>query len=211
MERVGRPRVEVEIVVDHANKRLRSTMRSLALVGLLLSGLAATGNAHAEVRRCIGPDGGLIYTDRPCDQFNAREQAAPPAAGTTSTDEDDTGPVRTDCSRTADALLFDLRRAVEHADINAIAGLYHWPGMGARAAVSVMDRLEDVIADPGASVDLVYPESAFVVDNPSAYPDRPPENPIGVRISRYVDADSGRPAEQMLGLQRHAACWWIHF
>ena len=179
---------------------------------LLLSLLMATP-AHAVVRRCIGPDGGTIYTDRPCDQFNAREQSPTPSAPGNEAilGADDTGPVRSDCSRTPDALLFDLRRAIESSNVNALAGLYHWPGTGGRAAVPIMDRLEDLAAEPGASVDLVYPEAAFVVDNPAAYPDLPVENPVGIRITRYVDADSERVPERSLGLRRHAGCWWIHF
>ncbi|MBB5208955.1 DUF4124 domain-containing protein [Chiayiivirga flava] len=175
--------------------------------------LAPTQLADAAVRRCIGPDGGTIYTDRPCDQFNAREQAtAPPSLSPDAVvDLDNPGLVRSDCARGADSLLFDLRRAVESADINAIAGLYHWPGIGGRTAVFVMNRLEDAVADPGATVELVYPESAFVIDDPAAYPDRPVENPSGIRITRYVDAASARQPELLLGLRRHAGCWWIHF
>lgn len=187
--------------------------RILIAGSLLLAAAACGSQAHAAIRRCIGPDGGTIYTDRPCDQFDAREQApSPPTPGNTLVPEvEDTGPVRSDCARSAESLLFDLRRAVEHGDINAIAGLYHWPGTGGRVAVSVMDRLEDVVSDAGANVDLVYPDAAFVVDDPAAYPDLPPENPIGVRISRVVDATSGRMPEQILELHRYAACWWIHF
>ena len=180
---------------------------------VVLASLLMANNASAVVRRCIGPDGGTIYTDRPCDQFNAREQAPTPSTlGTDATlGAENTGPVRSDCSRTPDALLFDLRRAVESSNINALAGLYHWPGTGGRAAVSIMDRLEDLTAEPGASIDLVYPEAAFVVDDPGAYPNLPVENPVGIRLWRYVDADSGQASEQSLGLQRHAGCWWIRF
>lgn len=169
--------------------------------------------ASAVVRRCIGPDGGTIYTDRPCDQFNARDQpAAPPALAPGAISlEENTGPVRSDCARSPEGLLFDIRRAVESSNINALAGLYHWPGTGGRAAVSIMNRLEDLTTEPGASVDLIYPESAFVVDNPAAYPDLPVENPSGVRISRYVDAQTGVAPERVLGLIRHAGCWWIRF
>ena len=74
-----------------------------------------------------------------------------------------------------------------------------------------MDRLEALTAAPGASIDLVYPEAAFVVDNPGAYPNLPVENPVGIRLTRYVDAESRRAPEESLGLQRHAGCWWIRF
>lgn len=183
------------------------------LAAALLLALLIAAPAQAVVRRCIGPDGGTIYTDRPCDQFNAREQVpTPPGVGNEAIlGAEDTGPVRSDCSRTPDALLFDLRRAVESSNINALAGLYHWPGTGGRTAVSIMNRLEDLTAEPGASIDLIYPEAAFVIDDPAAYPDLPVENPVGIRITRYVDADSERAPERSLGLRRHAGCWWIHF
>lgn len=190
---------------------LRDLGASVLAVVIAVAGLSIPIDATAVVRRCVGPDGGTIYTDRPCDQFNARDYKAPPATATSDSSADDTGPVRSDCSRTPDALLFDLRRAVESSNINALAGLYHWPGVGGRAAVSIMDRLEDLAAEPGASVDLIYPEAAFVVHDRAAYPELPAENPIGIRVARVVDAASMRAPEQTLGLRRHAGCWWIHF
>ena len=65
-------------------RRACSVLRcGVALASLLfaLLSLAPAHDAHAVVRRCIGPDGGTIYTDRPCDQFNAKEQTAAPAPG----------------------------------------------------------------------------------------------------------------------------------
>lgn len=180
------------------------------------------GSADAVVRRCIGPDGGTIYTDRPCEQFQARDADAPadadPAPSATSGSDAERplaayGPAWADCARTPDALLFTLRRIFEHRDINALAGLYHWSGMGGHNATVVMQHLESLLQWSSGSVDLVYPDAAFVVHAPEDWPDLPPEDPVGVRlVAPQADLDYSQPEEsRMLGLVRHAGCWWLHF
>ncbi|NLB13798.1 MAG: hypothetical protein GX826_07260, partial [Gammaproteobacteria bacterium] len=97
--------------------------------------------------------------------------------------------------------------------INALAGLYHWSGMGGHNATVVMQHLESLLQWSSGSVDLVYPDAAFVVHAPEDWPDLPPEDPVGVRlVAPQADLDYSQPEEsRMLGLVRHAGCWWLHF
>lgn len=193
---------------------------------VLIAVMVALGpvGADAAVRRCIGPDGGTIYTDRPCEQFQARdadvpadEDANPAPSAAAGTDADRPleayGPAWSDCARTPDALLFSLRRIFEHRDINGLAGLYHWSGMGGHNANAVMQHLESLLHWSSGSVDLVYPDAAFVVHAPQDWPDLPPEDPIGVRlVAPQASLDYSQPEEsRVLGLVRHAGCWWLHF
>ena len=197
-------------------------MRAPRLLVLILALLAIT-DADAVVRRCIAPDGSTIYTARPCALFDARDAAAPPEpAGTAPALPSRLpgeiplsayGPVHADCARTPDALLFTLRRVLEHRDINTLAGLYHWPGMGKYSATAVMDRLEALAANSDGSADLIYPDAAFVVHDPQAYPDLPPEDPIGVRLPSFHTGglSESAPDPATLRVIRHAGCWWLMF
>jgi hypothetical protein len=189
-------------------------MRVIPCLLILLLACSMRVEADDGIRRCIGPDGVSIYTDRPCDTFNAVDRKAPPVSGTHAAPDIDTptGFTRSDCARRADTLLFDLRRAIESDNVNQLAGLYHWPGIGRRASTAIMDRLERVVAQPLASVELVYPDIAPVLDDPGAFPPgTPSEDPTGIRILQVDPGEIEPRYRQDLRLVRHAACWWIAF
>lgn len=190
----------------------------------------AAGDAAAAVRRCVAEDGGLIFTDRACEHFGAREiTTAPPAgAGAPAAGADalidgsrapepplaSYGPVAADCARTPEALLATLRHLLETRDVNGLSGLYHWPGTGKWSARAVMDRLEMIAAQSDGSAELVYPEAAFVVFDPEAYPGIPPEDPEAVRIGAFHESGLSEPSPPplaTLGVVRHAGCWWLRF
>lgn len=190
---------------------------------LLAALLLLPAGAGAEVRRCIATDGTTIYTDRPCAHFDARDAKPSPDPASNAPalpprfpgeiPLEAYGPVATDCARTPEALLFTLRRALEYRDINHLAGLYHWPGMGKYSATAVMDRLEALAAHSDGSADLIYPDAAFVVHDPQAYPDLPPEDPIGVRLPTFHAGglSEATPEPATLRVLRHAGCWWLAF
>lgn len=203
--------------------------RWIALLPLALT----LGEASAAVRRCLAEDGTTIFTDRACEHFGAREVVVAPAAPTEAPAEAATtgdadadahsavtepplssyGPVASDCARTPDALVTTLRQLLETRDVNGLAGLYHWHGMGKGGARAVMDRLESLAAQSDGSVELVYPEAAFVVLDPDAYPGIPPEDPEAVRIGAFQAGSLSDPAPPLatLGVVRQAGCWWLRF
>ncbi len=202
-------------------------MRAFLLFLAALACVLVTATAQAAVRRCIAADGTTIYTDRSCEHFDAREvqtqeSSAHMIDGQVTTPIDTPlaepplssyGPVATDCPRTPELLLASLRRMLETRDINGLAGLYHWPGMGKWSARSVMDRLEMIVAQSDGSAELLYPDAAFVVYDPQAYPGLPPEDPLGVRIMAFHEGGISQQAPELatLGVIRHAGCWWLHF
>lgn len=185
-------------------------MRVLVLLAFCNLLLTSHVDAAEGIRRCISPEGVSIYTDQPCAKFNAVDRKPQPTAGSTSTEN--TGFARSDCVRRTDTLLFDLRQALESDDINKLAGLYHWPGTSGRSAQSIMDRLERLSARPLASVELVYPDSTPVRDNPDAFPPGvPPEDPVRVHIEQMMPGEIAPSFAEDLRLVRHAECWWLRF
>ena len=186
--------------------------------------VAAAGSADAAVRRCVAEDGRLIFTDRACEHFGAREVSTTAGVDEAVTASADApaqepplasyGPVAADCARTPEALLAALRQRLEARDVNGLAGLYHWPDMGKWSARAVMDRLENIAAQSDGLAELVYPEAAFVVFDPDAYPGIPPEDPEAVRIGAFHDGGLSEPSPPplaTLAVIRHAGCWWLHF
>jgi len=185
-------------------------MRIWTLLGFYGLLLATHVDAANGIRRCISPEGVSIYTDQPCAKFNAVDRKPPPSAGNTSTES--SGLARSDCVRRTDTLLFDLRQALESDDINKLAGLYHWPGISGRGASGIMDRLQRLSARPLASVELVYPDSTPVRDNPDAFPPGvPSEDPVGVHIEQMMPGEIAPSFAEDLRLVRHAECWWLRF
>lgn len=176
---------------------------------LLWMACASCAGAADGIHRCVDRQGVSIYTDRPCAQFNAVDRLPSP---TPETRRVEGGLVRSDCARRPDTLLFDLRRAIESDDINAAAGLYHWPGISGRAAVGVMNRLQRLISRPLAAAELVYPEIAPVHEDPAAFPaGTPEEDPVAVRIEQTLPGEIVPSGSEELRLVRHAECWWLRF
>jgi hypothetical protein len=198
-------------------------MRVVLLLGLTLSSLPLLAQTDTSVRRCIGSDGGVIFTDQPCERLGAKASqpnestADAPDAGTHpdlaagASTPFNTGPVNQDCARTPEALVEALKAPLQQRDINALAGFYHWPGMGTGSARAVMDRLETLLAHADGRLELVYPEAAFVVFNPEAFPGIPPEDPIALRVGMAPDAFNPLAGEVDLRVVRASGCWWLHF
>ncbi len=201
-------------------------MRAACFLALVFTLLPWSTDAAAVVRRCIGADGSTIYTDKRCEQLDARNAVIPdqvPATGSsdwvTPSGEQQERPLSSyglanqDCARNPDMLLFTLRHALENRDINGVAGLYHWPGMGKWSARAVMDRLEALVLGSDGSAYLTFPDAAFVALNPQAWPDLPPEDPSGIRFPMYREntEHSSPVADIEMQVIRHSGCWWLHF
>lgn len=169
--------------------------------------LAFAGCAAAQVvHRCVDPEGRAIFSDRPCEHFGARERGEPEA---TAPATDDAGPLPDiGCAPSPEELRERLQRSIDRQDLNALAGLYHWPGAGSYGASATMRRLRGVmqrrtwtvLLDP--SPDATPPHDAL-----AAAPDPQPawillEHDPGGPLAGTVPATR-------FALVRHAGCWWI--
>ena len=112
---------------------------------------AETDGAQAEgLRRCVGPDGGTIFTDRRCEDLHAVASVPPGSA------ERPAVAVRVrSCARNQSDLLFGVRAALENGDANRLADFYHWTGMGTAQGYRLMDRLSAFSKRPVVDVQLV--------------------------------------------------------
>ena len=193
--------------------------------------LACAGAAHGAdtIHRCVGPDGGTVYTDRACSQVGARpaapaqpvrnpgdsefERRAPGSIENSSSGAFSLGAGgRSDCVRRTDTLLFELRGALESQNVNRLAGVYDWAGKSSKNAAAILDRLGRIASRPLASVEFRYPESdPYAEVGLERPPANAPQRPIGVHIEQLAPGEIVPSFEEDLRLVRNADCWWVSF
>jgi hypothetical protein len=189
-------------------------VRTLLCLFLLVATCIAPRVAHAQIHRCMTPEGQAIFTDRRCADVGATEQAPPPpqqprALGATGER------VYRGCSHTLQDLVFEITSAVDANDVNRLAGVYHWVGMSQDTSVGVMTRLDAIVrrplidivpVSPGPPDESVVPAPAGDPGDPARTPVR--RTPVAIRLEQTL-ADSVSPAPTVFGLRRYLGCWWI--
>ena len=182
----------------------------LASLGALL--LLKPNAAQAQVRRCAGPDGTLVFTDRKCEDVGATERVprdALPGAGLM---------YRGGCSRNLQDLIYEMTAAIDSRDVNRLASLYHWVGMSSRGSYGVMARLDGIAQRPLVDIVALQPIRRIVVQNDdgtrsSVDPDYYPQasanrTPVALRVEQTV-VNGSTPSRTVFGLRRHLGCWWV--
>lgn len=152
--------------------------------------------AHADVRRCETPDGRTVYTDRACEDLGAVERVRRAAAGDGTPSQ---SLHRGQCSRTVEELALEVGMAIDRRDVNALAGLYHWPGMSTSGGYSVMERLEAIVQRPLVDVRALYPEVQPAV----------PAAPAAAQQAGTTPPPPARPSPPSAAeLMRRRTPWW---
>ncbi|GIX34389.1 MAG: hypothetical protein KatS3mg126_0168 [Lysobacteraceae bacterium] len=127
-------------------------------LALLLVALLAGSAQAVEIHRCQDPSGRLVLTDRPCSALGARPapRGAPPAvagdaAEAALREPPPAGPpprpeAADGCpGPTPEALGEALARAAARGDLNAIAGMFHWPAAGRGATARVFALAAELV------------------------------------------------------------------
>ncbi|TWG94359.1 hypothetical protein L599_000100000750 [Luteimonas sp. J16] len=165
--------------------------RTTCALLLLTSALGAGPVAHAQVRRCTTDDGRHVYTDRQCADVGASERVSPlgPAGSTGA-------PLRRDCARRLQDLVFELTAAIDSRDVNRLAGIYHWPGMSSSAGYAVMSRLDAIVNRPLVDITPLHPQPPPPPEPVPAAGPAPAsgwvELPSGVRVWRTLPRPTDR-------------------
>lgn len=159
--------------------------------------------SEAQVRRCTGPDGGIVYTDRRCQDIGGVERLPR---------ERDTAAsmrvYRGGCARNLQDLVYEMTTAIDSQDPNRLASVYHWAGMSGRTGYAVMSRLGAIVQRPLVDIVPVMPRSADGLDG-DYYPQTTVRQvPVALRVEQTL-SNGSTPSRTMFGLQRHFGCWWI--
>jgi hypothetical protein len=183
----------------------------LLLASLCAFPLAQPFDTQAQVRRCTGPDGTLVFTDRLCEDVGATERVPHATMGAGRA-------YRGGCSRNLQDLIYEMTAAIDSRDVNQLARLYHWAGMSTRSAYSVMSRLDIVAQRPLVDIVALQPARRVIVNasdgtSPAIDPDYYPQasrnrTPVALRVEQ-TSGKGTTPARTVFGLRRHLDCWWI--
>jgi hypothetical protein len=159
--------------------------------------------AAAQVRRCTGPEGTTIFTDRQCQDLGAVERVPHAAASA------ETHLYRNVCSRNLQDLVYALTAAVDSRDVNQFAGVYDWAGMSTRTGYAIMDRLQAIVQRPLVDVTPIYRASDIPADG-DYYPQTTVRHvPVGLRLEQTL-ANGSTPSQTVLGLRSYLGCWWVN-
>ena len=169
---------------------------------LLLLLCCAAFPAGAVVRRCVAPDGTLVFTDRRCADVGAVERPQPDVAPAAIAQPG----YRSACPRTLRDLVAELQTAVDTRDVNRLASMYQWAGLSNASAYRVMDRLEAIANRPLVDLAPVYAggDTQDVIDPTPRHP------PVALRLEQTL-AKGSTPSHTTVGLRRALGCWWIAF
>ena len=184
--------------------------RPAFLTGLLLpacavalAGAIPATTAHAEVHRCTAPSGESIYTDKSCSAIGAIDRRPQSVAGPAGASR----LYRSSCSRTLQDLVYELTSAIDSRDVNRLAGLYDWAGMGTANANRVMNQLQAIARREVVEVRQVHAGERWEAADPWLAP--PPSGPpVGLRVEQ-VQANGHTPARASFGLRQRMGCWWV--
>ncbi len=141
-------------------RRIASLLLALA-AGCFLPPDARAGDGGGVIHRCQRDDGVLLFTDRPCARFGARDRL-PPVGYDGDAVRRRPGmpapmPVGAVCADSPESLRRYARVAIDGRDPNALAGLVDWRGMSRGPAMQhlaeirrlVRRPLEEVVFDGG--------------------------------------------------------------
>jgi hypothetical protein len=193
--------------------------QSAALLCLMLFVWAVPARAQTEIHRCIGANGGAVFTDQPC----AALQATPVSpAATLGNDIPPATAPPTLCAASLGALRQSVIDAFASRDANRVAGLMLWSGYGRGAAIADIRSLDELMKQPLLDVDTPGdpapgndPTTAAIASSSTTSftstrtpPDSPPANAQLVLHTAGSDS-SGSPRELRFNVVRRAGCLWL--
>lgn len=189
-------------------------MRLPYLLLLLLFVLTSPASAQSVIHRCIGANGGPVFTDQPCPAMQAETTQAPARSAAPNAVE----PPPILCAANMAELRQSVIDAFANRDPNRLAGLMLWNGYGSSATVANIRSLTALMKQPLLGVD---PD-----DSPEDTPDDNSNTPIdgtkapsqeassAPKTNRLVvrtgtDEADGNLHKQRFTVVRQYGCLWL--
>ncbi len=183
----------------------------LVLLCLAMLGLAAPVAAQTEIHRCIGAQGGAVFTDQPC----AALQATPVRAGSARTEAAaSSAPPPVLCATSVDELRQSVIDAFARRDANRLAGLILWHGYGRGAAIADIRALTVLMKRPLLDIDTPPAPATSSAPGDDAFPpqDEPASAPSQhdqLVVHIVGDGADRSPAAWRFDLVHVAGCLWL--
>jgi hypothetical protein len=187
--------------------------------------------AYTGIQKCRAADGGVVYTDKPCDAFGARPEAMSTDLGVRLSSEsmqaaeagldmDMEGAVvpsaqgaptgrrslAAGCARTPTQLAMDVQASIGLRDVNRLAESYHWVGMSHEQAMPVMRQLEALTRTQVLGSQVHSMSMGLQFADASGEMMEPQAGTLLVSLH----ADEG-PRTVQLNVQQYAGCYFARF
>ncbi|MEO8999667.1 MAG: DUF4124 domain-containing protein [Rhodanobacter sp.] len=191
---------------------------SAALLCLILLARAMPAPAQTEIHRCIGANGGAVFTDQPC----AALQATPVSPVTTPGNGiPPAAPPPILCAASLGALRRSVIDAFANHDANRLAGLMLWSGYGRGAAIADIRSLGALMKqplldvgppdDPAPGSESPAPTIPTSGADPSALDTQAATPPANAQLVLHTAGNdgSGSPHELRFNVVSRAGCLWL--
>ena len=183
----------------------------LLLAGLWLAAAAMpVARAQTPIHRCVGANGGAVFTDQPCAALHATP--VDPAANADTPLPSAPPPVL--CATDVDELRQSVIDAFARRDSIRMGGLILWDGYGRGAAIADIRALTALMKRPLLQVDLpaLAPAATAPQDDPLREDDggaaAAPTPGQLVLHTAGADAD-GTGSTWRFDIVRQAGCLWL--
>jgi hypothetical protein len=190
------------------------------LLCLILLAWAVPAIAQNPIHRCIGADGGPLFTDQPCTALQGTA-VSPAAATTAGSSGQPSEPAHLLCAASLGALRQSVIDAFASRDANRLAGLMLWGGYGRGAAIADIRSLNSLMKQPlldlsptddpaHAGSDPPAPGNSSSVDpfDPNPPASAPAAGNQLVLHTAGMDG-SGSPHELRFDIVHRAGCLWL--
>ena len=183
--------------------------RLVALLSLALLACAAPAAAQTPIHRCIGANGGAVFTDQPC----AALRATPVNPATPTDTSTPGGPPPVLCAASVDELRQSVIDAFARRDSVRMGGLILWDGYGHGAAIADIRALAALMKQPLLEVDLAAPATSATAPPDDMLRDQGATEPAAATaptrlLLRTASAD-GAGSTWRFDIARQAGCLWL--
>jgi hypothetical protein len=182
--------------------------RLATLLCLILLACTAPAAAQTPIHRCIGANGGAVFTDQPC----AALQATPgdPNVPSPQTAAMPAAPPPILCAASPGELRQSVIDAFASRDANRLAGLMLWDGYGPGAAIADIRSLAKLMKQPLLDADIPPAQGAGIDEaSAPAAAQAPPSAGDQLVLHTGGNDGSGGPRELRFHIVRQAGCLWL--
>ena len=185
--------------------------RLAAPLCLILLACTAPAAAQSPIHRCIGANGGAVFTDQLCTALQATP-LSPNAPSAPASPQAAPPPIL--CAANAGELRQSVIDAFARRDANRLAGLMLWDGYGRGTAIADIRSLAELMKQPLLDVDVPGDDTPAAPASAAAPPtmDAAPATPSPSRqlvLHTSGNDGSGAPRELRFDLVRQAGCLWL--
>jgi hypothetical protein len=166
-----------------------------------------SGELMTRVARSVRESNALVGAEAPVSLLGGYADAAaylPDAPRSTTISRRSAA---SGCAATPTQLAMDLRGAFALGDVNRIAESYHWVGMGHKQAAQIMQRLEQMAAQP--LVDTQFYDATISLGGYADAGAGIGAGAGGIMQLMFGNASAARVVD--LDVERYAGCYFVRF